>query len=134
MSGVRGNPQTLREFSKRLRQLPIVLGERIARKAAPVIQAKIQEAYHSGTDVYGVARPAGKSGSLDLVQTSATVGSIGVAALGTKIRSKLGPRYAKYIVGKYRVLPMGAIPVSWQEELARITRAEIVAYVMEGGG
>lgn len=53
---------------------------------------------------------------LRLVRTGATRAALRFVAVGTVIRCVLGPRYARYLVGKYRILPSGqqAVPFRWR--------------------
>lgn len=120
-----GDPRTLAKMATLLRSISKVAAQRIAARAAPVITAMAQGAYAGGATVYGDARPAGVHGNaLDLHVSGAVQGSVRFTAIGTVLRAVLSTRYAKYLVGKYRILPMGALPVAWSAELGRIAREE----------
>lgn len=47
--------------------------------------------------------------------------SLAFVQIGTIIRAQLGQPYAKYLVGKYKILPQ-RLPVSWQAKLETIVR------------
>lgn len=78
-------------------------------------------AFESGRNVYGDARPKGSAGNdLTLVQSGATKAALRFVASGTVIRAQLGPRYARYLVGKYKILPIGdrtGMPIAWVRAL-----------------
>jgi len=130
---LRGNPGNLRALAQKLRQLPRDVARNVAAEVAPKLTALAQSAYDGGRTVYGDARPEGKHGPLTLVESGATRRDMRAAATGTSVRFVLGPRWAKYLVGKYRILPGGdlvALPDDWsrtigdtaREVLARQTR------------
>lgn len=126
MSGVKGNPRTLFELNRRIRKIPVVLAQEVAADVAPVLTSMAQSSYGGGQTVYGEARPSGVAGNaLDLEVTGATRGDVRFVAIGTVVRAVLGTRWAKYLVGKYRILPMGAIPVAWSKRIAELARARI---------
>lgn len=122
---LRGNPATLRELATRLRAVPIETAQRVAARVAPVISQKAQAAYDSGSTVYSEPRPAGKSGSLDLFVSGRTRGRVRFEAVGTVVRCVLGTPYARFLVGKYRILPMGAMPFAWSEAIGAAARDEL---------
>ncbi len=122
---LRGNPRDLRALAKSLRQSPRVLAQNVAAKAAPVISSLAQAAYDSGSTVYDEPRPLGVAGQqLDLVVSGKVRGALGFSAVGTIVRCVLGPRYSRFLVGKYRILPLGALPVRWSRAIGEIARAE----------
>jgi hypothetical protein len=75
-------------------------------------------AYDGGRTVYGEARPpAVDGGTLTLHKSGATARDLRFEAIGTVIRCKLGPRWARYLIGKYAILPNGALPAAWSKRL-----------------
>lgn len=118
-AGLRGNPASLRQLAQRLKALPTVVAQDIAAAVAPKLTSLAQASYAGGTTVYGDARPAGKDGrALDLIMTGATQERVRFAAVGTVVRAVLPTRYAKFLIGKYRILPMGAMPTAWSDAIA----------------
>jgi Na+/glutamate symporter len=59
-----------------------------------------------------------------LRRTGATEATLRFVAIGTIVRCVLGTPYARYLIGNYRVLPMGAMPVSWSRQIADIVSKE----------
>jgi hypothetical protein len=125
-SGLRGNPRNLREFGRTLQELPKVLAQRIATRVAPELTTLARSAYTSGRTVYGDARPRGLGGhELDLVVKGDTLARVRFVAIGTVVRCVLGTRHARYLIGKYRILPMGKLPALWSQTIGDATRDEI---------
>lgn len=123
MTGLRGNPATLKQLRSNLLALPKTLAADVARRAAPGVTGLAQGAYDSRQTVYGDARPRGADGGdLDLVQTGTTRAQMRFVATGTQIRCVLGPKYAKYLVGKYGVLPISALPTAWRQKIGEAVR------------
>jgi hypothetical protein len=126
MSGLRGNPQRLAELARKLKAIPVRVAQDVAARVAPTITGKAQAAFAAGQTVYGDARPTGVRGNvLDLFETGATASRLKFVAVGTVVRCVLPTRHAKYLIGKYRILPMGRLPVSWSQAIGETTRDEI---------
>jgi hypothetical protein len=116
-----GDPRTLRALAKALRKLPITASARIAARAAPEMSQLAGGAYDTGVTVYNAARPRGTDGSaLSLEQTGATRRAVEFRATGRDIRTAPLPRYARYLIGKYDILPNGPLPAAWRERMTRI--------------
>lgn len=123
---LRGNPQTLRALAKSMRQLPKTVAQDVAKRVAPVITDKAQAAYSGGVTVYGDPRPAGVHGNaLDLIETGDTQARVHFVAIGTVVRCVLPTRQARFLIGKYRIMPLGALPVAWSEAIGAEVNAEI---------
>lgn len=129
VSGLRGDVGTLRQLKGALAMMPRRVAEDVASDAAPEITSLAQEAYDSGVDVYGVARPKGVKGQdLDLVETGTVRREMKFSADGTQIKCTIGPNYARYLIGKYRILPIGdrsPIPAPWIRVIDLATRAAV---------
>lgn len=117
---------SLRDFKGRLQKLPLSVAHDIAQQAAPLLTQYAQQAFDAGVNVYGDARPHGKDGrKLTLVDTGDTRRAMRFVVNGTIVRCALGPRYAKYLIGKYGILPNGdraAMPVAWRRALDELVR------------
>lgn len=125
MSRLIGNPSSLRDLARTLSKISTVTAARVAERGAPVITAMAGSSYDAGKTAYDEARPLGVSGNtLDLVVSSKTRDAMRFVATGTRIRCVLGPRWAKYLVGKYKVLPQ-SLPEKWSKALADIANEEI---------
>lgn len=121
--GLKGNPATLRALRSTIAAFPRTLAADVARKSAPAITAPAQQAYDSGLTVYGKPRPLGVDGKpLSLVRDGDARRDIKFTAIGTTIRCSLGPKYAKYLVGKYQILPISALPAEWRARLGAIVK------------
>lgn len=115
MSGIR----------KMLAALPRTVAQTTATKVAVALSDMTQAAYDSGSTVYDTARPTGAKGALDLVDTGAARNGIGFIAVDTIVRSAMTVRYAKYLVGKYKIMPVGVLPSAWQERIRAIFEEEV---------
>lgn len=113
--------RSLNALKKRLRTLPVTSVARIAARAAPAMSDLAGSAYDAGRTVYDRPRPRGVEGqALDLDRTGATRRAMQFIATGRDIRTARLPSYARYLIGKYDVLPNGPLPQSWRERLADI--------------
>ncbi|HEU4431453.1 MAG TPA: hypothetical protein VFT98_22020 [Myxococcota bacterium] len=132
---LKGDTRNLRRLNKSLAQLPTVLGQQVARKAAAEITGLAQASFAAGQTVYGDERPTGKAGNaLSLVETGFTRDNLRfVSDGGTKIRASLGRRYVKYLIGKYVILPIGnaALPFAWSSRLRALVHETIARALKE---
>lgn len=121
-----------------LKKLPITATARIAARAAPTMSGLAGDAYDSGQTVYGTARPQSvNGGSLSLKKSGASRTAMAFIATGRDIRTRILPKYTKYLIGKYDVLPNGPLPAKWRETLtdlaARVLYDEIHAGESKAG-
>ena len=120
---------SIREFKQRLAKLPLSVAHSIAQQAAPLLTRFAQEANARRENVYGDSYPVGADGAqLSLVLTGDTRRTLRFVVNGTIIRCALGPRYAKYLIGKYKILPIGdrtAMPANWRRALDELVRTVI---------
>lgn len=120
--GLRGNIGTLRQLRNGLEALPAQLAVAVAADVAPALTRAARASYDAGEDVYGNPRPTsvakGKEGNLlTLVESGATRDGLRFVADGTRVRVPLPTRWAKYLIGKFRILPIGdrsEIPFRWR--------------------
>lgn len=125
---LKGDVGNLKRFRKALAQLPLTVSAGIAAGAAPEVSALARSAFDGGRTVYGTNRPRGVDGNaLDLVRTGASRAAVRFDATGTQMRTPVLPRYTKYLIGLYSILPSGRLPVAWQERLRAIAGAVIQA-------
>jgi hypothetical protein len=81
-------------------------------------------AFTSGRNVYGDARPTGADGhALSLVKSGKTRRTIEFVANGTIVRCVLGTRYARYLIGRFGILPNGTLPAQWSAALQPLVAA-----------
>ncbi len=118
---LQGSPRTLAALRKALRNMPITASARIAARSAPAMTALAEASFDSGQSVYGPARPRGVDGKrLELNRTGKTRGALEFAATGRDIRLRRLPEYARFLIGKYDILPNGPLPVAWRERMTDI--------------
>lgn len=116
-----GNLQSLTQLKARIRDLPRTVAAGVAKQGAPAVTELARQAYDGGRNVYGDARPAGVDGrALTLRKSGATERDLRFEAIGTVIRCKLGPKWSRFLIGKYGILPNGALPAAWGKRLGEI--------------
>lgn len=129
VTSLHGDLNTLRKLREGLVALPTSIAIQVAQDVAPELTRMARESYDAGQTVYGAPRPEGTRGDkLDLVDSGATRRDMRFEAIGTRVRCVLGPRWAKYLIGKYKILPVGdrsAIPAKWQATIAASVRVRL---------
>jgi hypothetical protein len=125
VAGLRGDLSSLKRLKANLRALPVSISHEVTKQGAPAITDLTQQAFSSNRNVYGDARPASKvtGKPLTLHRTGAVQGALRFVASGTILRCVLGPKYSRFLIGKYGVLPNGALPSSWSRKLGEIVSA-----------
>lgn len=127
--------RSINSLKRALKNIPITSVARIASKAAPAMSELAGSAYDSGQTVYGRARPRGVDGdALSLERTGATRAAMAFIATGRDIRTARLPRYAKYLIGKYDVLPNGPLPQAWRDRLREIAARVLYDAIHEKAG
>jgi hypothetical protein len=125
-AGFFGKPRgrgTIAGLRAELADLPLSLAHEVAKRAAPVVTAAAGTSYDSGRNVYGDARKESVEGApLSLLRTGTTRRTVRFVNNGRIVRCALGTPYAKYLIGKYGILPCGnaAMPSEWRASLDRI--------------
>jgi hypothetical protein len=95
---------------------------------APALSGAAGAAYDSGRTAYNTPRPVGVNGNaLALHRTGDTREAVRFVANGTILRCVLGTPYARYLIGKYAILPASkaAIPAGWRALIAAVTDREV---------
>ncbi len=116
-------PATFNKLRAHLKSLPRTVAAQVAGRAAPALTDLTQQAFDGGRDVYGVARPQSETTgeALTLKRSGKAEAALRFVAVGTVVRCVFGGvPYLKYLVGRYRVLPNGPIPVGWRAKLGEI--------------
>jgi hypothetical protein len=125
VSGVRNMSKgisSLARLRSTIKELPLRIRADVARDAQAVLTKALDESFDSGKTVYGQARPLGvKGNALSLVATHKTRSALAFVAVGTIVRAQLNTKYARYLIGKYGILPQ-SLPASWRAELESIVR------------
>lgn len=123
MAGLRGDLSSLKKLKANLRALPVSIAHDVSQRAAPAITELTLQAFESKRNVYGEARPLSTTAGhheLTLHRTGAVQSALRFVANGTVLRCVIGPKYARYLIGKYGILPNGALPASWSIRLGEI--------------
>jgi len=131
---LKGDLRTLQAFKRAVAKLPITSVARIAARSAPAMSELAGSAYDSGQTVYGNARPQSVDGKpLTLERTGASRRAMQFIATGRDIRLTRLPRYTKYLIGKYDVLPNGPLPATWRARLTEIAAQVFYDELHRGG-
>jgi len=118
----KGN-QTLASLKSKLAEMPRTVAVDVAKRASPQLTTLTQEAFTGGQTIYGEARPLGVDGQpLDLYRTGSVAAQLKFTTNGTIVRAVLGPKHAKYLIGKYGILPNGSMPVRWRAALDTLVK------------
>lgn len=131
----KGTPSLRNFVNKRLAGMKQELANTIAPKVAQQITARARASFAAGQTVYGDARPTGVAGNkLSLVKSGLAQGSLQFTAVGSVVRAVLSASYVKYLIGKYKILPIGnaALPFQWLIDIRKIVREAVAADVREG--
>lgn len=111
-----------------LRALPVRVAERVAREGSGALTEAAGASFDAGRTAYDGARPLGVDGArLSLQRTGETRSTIKFIQIGTIVRCVLGTKYARYLIGRYAILPSstGALPEGWRQRLDALTRRAI---------
>ncbi len=115
------NKGSIASIKQAIRALPITIAADVAKRAAPALSVLTATAFASSRTVYDDPRPTGVDGrALTLVKSGRTRDALRFVAVGTLVRCVLPTGWAKYLIGKYGVLPNGALPVRWSARLGEV--------------
>lgn len=137
-SYVFGDAWNLREIRNSLKSLAKSNGRAlaidVAKKLAPKLTSLMQEAYDSGQTIFDESRPLGERGNkLSLVDSGTVRGALRWSQAGTIVRAALNTPYARFLIGKYKIMPSGAqeLPFRWQDVLLETANDEIARLAPE---
>lgn len=119
---------SLKKFAASLRELPRVVGHRVAAECAPVLTALVIETSRASEDAYGAAWAPGESGQVvTLRKTGTLLSGVRYVAIGQRLRLALTTKYAKYQVGRRPVTPRQgeALPPAYARALGEAARRVI---------
>lgn len=117
-----------------IKALPLRIRSAVAKDAEAILTREVQDDYDAGRTVYDTPRPSSVSGApLTLKQSGKTRGALAFVAIGTIVRAQLGTRYAKYLVGKYKILPQ-SLPAAWRALLEKMVGEYRDDWARENGG
>ena len=133
-TNIRQGLASLARVRSAIKDLPIRVRAEVAKKAADVLNVELKSDFASGTTVYDTPRPLGVTGKpLSLVKTGATRSALEFVVVGTILRARLGAKYARYLVGKYQILPQ-SLPAAWRGKLEQIVHEYRAKFAREVGG
>lgn len=139
-SHIMGDVWKLSELRKSLIDLSRTNGVRcaqyVASKMAPLLTNLMQASFDSGQTIFDESRPVGERGNrLSLVDTGAVRSSLRWVQAGRIVRVALGQRYAKYLIGKYKIMPSGnqELPFRWQNEMLDTANDAIAEWMGQEG-
>lgn len=120
---LKGNLNSVKAFKSTLRALPKTIVADVARRAAPAMTTLTTSAFNANRTVYNDPRPPGVAGqALTLVKSGRTRDALRFVSVGTIVRCVLPTKWARYLIGKYGVLPNGALPAQWSRRLAEVVK------------
>jgi hypothetical protein len=122
--GFRGNgTAAVRSLRAALRTMPLTLARDVTQRAAPALTTITRTSFDSGLTIQGESRPQSvNGGDLTLVRTGAVRDQLRFVATDKVVRCTIGPSYARYLIGKYGILPSGnaALPSPFVRKLTEI--------------
>lgn len=122
---------SLNRLRSSIKALPLRIRTAVAKDAAEILTREIRDEYDSGRTVYDTPRPLGVAGQpLSLVKTGKVRGSLAFVTVGTIVRAQLSTRYARYLVGKYKILPQ-RLPVKYAQALEQLVREYVEDFERE---
>lgn len=125
---VRGDFSKLHRLEASLRELPRVVGQKVATASASTITSLARATFEAGENAYGDTWEPGADGRrVTLRKSGRMAAGVSYVAIGARLRARLGPKYAKYQVGKRPIFPRGgaSLPNAYVAAL-RVKSAEIV--------
>lgn len=132
---IRGDLGKLRAFEQTLRELPRTLAIRVAEASAGEITRLARGTYGRSENAYGDAWSPGAKGQTVTLHKSGRLGSFAYVAIGVRLRAQLGPRYAKYQIGRRPILPRNGarLPVAYVGAIGARS-SEIIRAALRGAG
>lgn len=128
MSGLKGDVGKLRGLERAIRDLPTTIGHKVARVAAAEITSMARGTFNAGKNAYGDTWDPGADGKrVTLKKSGRLAAGVSYVAIGSRLRARLGPSYAKYQVGRRPVFPGKKLPISYNAALAKRTTEIIEA-------
>lgn len=129
MPSKRSKTPNIRLLRKVLASLPQKVAIEAARKSADKITALALSTFDAGKTVYGDDRPLGVRGNkLTLTKSGLARRTLGFRwgfqGKSAVVKAHLSAKYVRFLIGKYRILPLGnhRIPISWQLAIDEVTK------------
>ncbi len=134
MSGLKGDLSKIRGLEKSLAELPRVLAMKVAAASASAITSMARATFKAGENAYGDPWEPGADGErVDLEKSGRLAAGVAYVAIGTRLRAQLGPKYARYQVGKRPIFPRSGakLPIAYVATL-RAKANEIIQAELGG--
>lgn len=128
MSGLRGDTSKLSKLASAMKALPVRVSQAVAARVAPELTSRARASFAAQENPYGDTWAPGVDGNAVTLRKSGTLFSgVRFTAIGTRVRAVLGAPYAKYQVGKRKVLPSGGskMPSDWSAAIEDIVQQEV---------
>jgi hypothetical protein len=122
---VRGDFSKLRKIEQTVRDLPRVVGVKVATAIAQTITGLARKTFDAGENAYGDTWQPGAHGQKVTLRRSGALARFSYVATGTRLRSALGPRWARFQVGKRGILPRSKLPIAYVQALRAKTNEVI---------
>jgi hypothetical protein len=138
VSGVAGLQKGISSINRlrgEIKALPLRIRSAVAKDAAAILDRRMRDSFTAGETVYGTPRPVSVKGTpLKLVKSGKTQNALHFVSVGTIVRAQLATPYAKYLVGKYQVMPQSSIPAEWRPDIEQVVREYRDDWARENGG
>ena len=129
MAQIKRKGPSIRAIKQRLDDTRIEVATEVARQSVGAVNAIARSDFASGRNCYGEARALGRNGNVVSLHDTGRLGrEFGFEQIGTSLRMEIAIPYAKYMVGRFEILPIGdrsAIPIRWKRVIDGIF--EVVA-------
>lgn len=127
-AGIRATGRTTLELLKadvfsEIKRLGKGRQEAVASRAAPLLTQLTRDFYDSDFTVYEDPRPSSELTGEHLTlkgPAQRTYSSLSYVSLGTQLRVSFNTNYAKYLIGKYEILPNGYMPRAWVTKIREV--------------
>lgn len=131
---LRGDLSKLRGLEKSVRELPRVVGQKVAAASANTITALARATFSAGENAFGDTWEPGADGRPVTLRKSGLLSQFSYVAIGTRLRAQLGPKYARYQVGRRPILPRSGarLPIAYVGAL-RAKANEVIRASLGGG-
>lgn len=118
----------LGELKKAIQDLPRTLGIKVAKACADVISGMARRTFAASQDSFGDPwAPSNAGKTVTLKRSGDLAKGVDYVATGTRLRARLGPRYAKYQVGLRSVFPRSSLPLAYRKAIDKKAREIIGA-------
>lgn len=133
--GLIGDVNKIRAIEKAFLRFPKVAARILTKRVASKITALGRATFNAGQNAYGDEwEPLADGSPATLVRSGALAKGVEYVANGRLLRARLGPRYAKYVIGKRPIFPQkkAKLPPSYNAAI-RETLPSVIVDMLKGG-